>query len=317
MREIARTLASAQSVLMSLHRQPDGDSIGSTLAIARALTARGQDVLVVTPDPVPRAYDFLPGADGIVGWEAAEGRHFDLVALFDCADERRCGAPHPLREYAPKVLNVDHHPSNDRYGDIVLVDDRAAASGEIAVRVLDALEVPLDRELALLLYVAIETDTGGFRYSSTTAASHRLVARLLDTGLEPGEIFEKVYERQAVSGLRLLGAALQSLKVREDLSLAYVVLGQSDFARAGAAPEDVETLGIVDYARRLEGIEVGALLREESPEQVKLSLRAKGRIDVAELAKRLGGGGHVRAAGASISGDLRHAEDVLLSLFAR
>ncbi len=316
MKEVANTLRSAKRILMSLHRQPDGDSIGSTLAVAVGLRRLGCQVTVASPDPVPHAYDFLPGVETILSWRDVAVGQFDLVALYDCADERRTGAPRPLREYAPKILNVDHHATNSRFGDVVFVDPVAAASAELANRTLELLGVTVDRDLALLLYVGLETDTGGFRYASTTPESHRLAARFLDAGIDPGEVSELVYERQSVGGLRLLGLALDSLRVRPDLSLAYFVLGDDAFAEAGATAQDAETIGIVDYARRLEGIEVAALLRSDGPGEVKLSLRSKGQVNVAELASRVGGGGHERAAGATIMGDLAKAEEVLLSLLA-
>ncbi len=315
MKEIANALRSSRRILMSLHRQPDGDSIGSTLAVALGLRRLGCQVTVATPDPVPHAYDFLPGVETIVPWRDVAAAQYDLVALYDCADERRTGAPLDLREYAPKILNVDHHATNSRFGDIVFVDPLAAASAELAHRTLELLGVTVDRDIALLLYVGLETDTGGFRYASTTPESHRLAARLLDAGLDPGEVSELVYERQSVGGLRLLGLALESLRLRPDLSLAYFVLGDEDFTQAGATAQDAETIGIVDYARRLEGVEVAALLRSDGPGEVKLSLRSKGQVNVAELAARIGGGGHERAAGATIMGDLAQAEEVLLQLF--
>ena len=316
MREIAQTLRSARRILMSLHRQPDGDSIGSTLAIALGLRRLGHQVTVASPDPVPHAYDFLPGVETIVPWQQVVPGQYDLVALYDCADERRAGAPSPLTDYAARILQVDHHATNSRYGDVVFVDPLAAASAELAHRTLEVLGVTVDRDLAILLYVGLETDTGGFRYATTTPASHRLAARLLDAGIDPGEVSELVYERQTVGGLRLLGMALHSLRLRPDLSLAYFVLSDEDFREAGATVQDAETIGIVDYARRLEGVEVAALLRSEGAGEVKLSLRSKGAVDVSALAARLDGGGHARAAGATIQGDLARAEEVLLQLLS-
>ena len=314
MKDVIAALRAAKTVLMCLHRQPDGDSIGSTAAIALALRRLGKEVMLVTPDPVPGVYDLVPTYPEYIPWSAVKDRRFDLVALFDCADERRTGAPQDLKRYAPRVLDVDHHATNTRFGDVCFIDPQAAASAEIAARVIEQLGVTIDREIALALYVGLETDTGGFRYAATTPDSHRLAARLLDAGLEPGEISQELYERQAVSGLRLLGAALQSLRVREDLSLAYIVLSSEDFERSGAVAADAETLGIVDYARRIEGIEVGALLRQEGPHEVKLSLRSKGAVDVSHLAARIGGGGHARAAGATFEGSLEEAEAMLLAL---
>jgi len=316
MREVAQALRAAPRILMSLHQEPDGDSIGSTLAVALGLRRLGHEVMVATPGPIPRAYDFMPGVDTVVPWASVPEGLFDLVALYDCADERRAGAPRPIRSYGPKVLNVDHHATNDRFGDIVFVEPLAAASAELAYRTLEELGVTVDRDLAMLLYVGLETDTGGFRYATTTPASLRLAARLLEAGLDPGEISQFVYERQPVGGLKLLGVALDSLTVRADLGLAYFMLCDEDFKRTGTTVPDAETIGIVDYARRLDGVEVAALLRSDGQGNVKFSLRSKGRVNVSTLAARLGGGGHERAAGATIAADLPTAEAALLRLVA-
>lgn len=315
MRQIVQALISARSVLMSLHRQPDGDSIGSTIAVARALEARGKRVRLVTPDSIASVYDILPDTARFVDWPAVAGEAFDAVLLLDCADDYRTGVPGSLHDYAPQVINIDHHLTNRRYGDLVYIDPSVGACGEIAARLVEALGATVDHEIALALYVALDTDTGGFRYSGTTPDTHRLAARLLDAGIDPGEISSALYERQSVGAMRLLARALSSLVVREDLGLAYFVITAQDFAAAGATAADAETLGIVNYARMMDGIEVGALLREEGPATFKISLRSKDRVDVAAIAQRLGGGGHQRAAGASIEGNAQRAVEVLLSLF--
>lgn len=315
MREIIEAAAEAKSVLMSLHRQPDGDSIGSTIAVARALERLGKRVRLVTPDPIPHAYDLLPDSARFVDWPSVEGQRFDLVFLLDCADEYRTGAPHPLHDYAGMVINIDHHQTNGRYGDLVHIDPSVAACGEIAARIVAEMGVTVDREIALALYVAIETDTGSFRYSGTTPDTHRLAARLLDAGIDPGEVSEALYERQSQGAIRLLARALSSLVIREDLGVAYFVIRAEDFAASGATAADAETLGIVNYARMIETVEVGALLRQEGASDFKLSLRSKGNIDVSEIAQRLGGGGHPRAAGANIAGSADEAVAVLLSHF--
>lgn len=315
MREIVERLMHAKSVLMSLHRQPDGDSIGSTIAVARALERRGQRVRLVTPDPVPRVYDMLDDIARFVAWPELEGERFDAVLLLDCADEYRTGAPHPLSDYSDLVINIDHHETNGRYGDLVFIDPAAGACGEIAARLVAELGVTVDRDIALALYVAIETDTGGFRYSGTTPDTHRVAARLLDAGIDPGEVSAALYERQSAGALHLLGRALDSLVIREDLSLAYIVIRQRDFEETGATAADAETLSIVNYARMIDGIEVGALLRQDGPGAFKLSLRSKDRVNVAKIAQRFGGGGHQRAAGATIPGDADEAIRILLRQF--
>jgi phosphoesterase RecJ-like protein len=310
---IVEELRATGSVLMSLHRQPDGDSVGSTLAVAMGLRRRGKRVTVASPDPVPRSYRFLPGADEIVGWAEVEGP-FDTVLLLDCADPERTGAPRPLRSYGRVVVNIDHHATNRAYGDLNFVDPGASSSAELAARLLERLGVVIDRDIALALYTGIATDTGGFRYSSTTADTHRLAARLVDTGIDPGEVSEAIYEQNDPAALRVLGRALSTLRLEADGRVAVMELRRADFE--GLPPGEADSLGIVNFARSIAGVEVGCLLREDE-DGIKVSLRSKGRVDVGAVCQALGGGGHPRAAGATLPGPLPDARRAVLAALAK
>lgn len=311
MRKVVEAVREGKRFLLSLHRQPDGDSIGASLAIAMGLRQLGKEAIVATPDPIPSVYGFLPGREVVQPWEEVTGT-FDAVLLFDCADEDRTGAPKPLKDYAPLVINVDHHATNRGYGDITFIDPLAAAVAEIALRLLDELRVVLEPDIALCLYTAIVTDTGSFRYASTSPQTHRIAARLLDAGLDPGEISEHLFEQNEAAGLKLLARALSGLKFGADGRLAMVSLSREDMEQAGAGAAEAESLGIVNYARSIRGVEVGVLLRQDK-DGVKASLRSRGAVDVAQVAFALGGGGHSRAAGVSLPGKtLQEAETIVL-----
>lgn len=298
MHEVVRALRSARSLLMSLHIQPDGDSIGATLAMQEGLRSLGKRVQVVSPDPLAPVYDFLEGHDAIVSWSAAAG-DYDAVLLLDCADEARTGAPKPLKAYAPVVINVDHHLTNHGYGDICYIDPKAAAVGEVAAALLKELQVPLSRSMAIAIYTALVTDTGGFQYSATSPASHLLASELLALGVNAGEVSERLFERNSPEGLRLLGRALANMVIEPASRLAFIMLRPEDFETCGATIADAETLGLVNYARSVDGVEVGALFRPDKT-GVKCSLRSKGEFDVSAFALNYGGGGHARAAGLSL-----------------
>jgi phosphoesterase RecJ-like protein len=309
-KEAVRLVRESRRIVMSLHKQPDGDSMGSSLGVALALRRQGQDVVVASPDPVPTSYRFLPGSDTIRPWNAVDGP-FDLCLLLDCADEERAGAPRPLRSYAPCIVNIDHHQTNRSYGDVNVIDPDAAASAELATALLDEMGLAVDRDIALCLYTGLSTDTGGFRYSTTSPGSHRLAARFLETGIDPGEVSEAVYEQNNPLALRVLGRALASLTLELDGRVSVMTLSRDDFS--GLPPGEVDSLGIVNFGRSIAGVEVACLFREET-EGIKLSLRAKGRVDVSQVAGRLGGGGHARAAGATLPPPMSSAVSTVLAL---
>lgn len=295
---------------MSLHLQPDGDSVGSTLGVAMALRRRGKKVVVAASDPIPTSYRFLPGAADVVAWAAVRGS-FDTVLLLDCADEERTGAPRPLRHYAPVLINIDHHATNRGYGDMNFIDPAASASAELAAVLLDRMGTVIDREIATCLYTGLVTDTGGFRYSTTTADSHRLAARLIDTGIDPGEVSEYVYEQNDPLALKVLGRALASLALYHGGKVAVMTLTEADFL--GLPPGEADSLGMVNFARSIRGVEVGCLIRQEG-NGVKVSLRSKRYVDVGQVASALGGGGHARAAGASLPLPLAEALQRVLTV---
>ncbi|MDI3269694.1 MAG: bifunctional oligoribonuclease/PAP phosphatase NrnA [Bacillota bacterium] len=300
----------AGDVVLFLHRRPDGDSVGSNLAMALALLRMGKAVKIVSQDPVPPYLQGLPGAD-LIRAPQGEPETFSLALALDCADKERTGMALPWLEGAKRVVNVDHHSSNTLFGHINVVDPAASATGELVYRLLTDLEVPLDGAMAKNLYVAILTDTGSFSFSNTTPWAHRIAAHLLEMGVRPAEVAEEVFGSRSEAGLRLWGRAIGRLQREGEGRLVWSYLSQEDFQELGVDAAEGE--GIAQELRRLEGVEGAFFFREEAPGLWRVSLRSRGLLNVAELASLFGGGGHPRAAGLTWQGTLEEGSRKLLA----
>ncbi len=303
-------LRRGQRFALMLHVRPDGDSIGSSLALGLALRRLGKTAVLVRADDLPANLLFLPGIEEFVHYSEVGGE-FDAAVFLDCGDLDRIGPAKILVERARRLVNIDHHPSNQRFGDVNVIEPRAAAAGEVAHALIRELGVSLDFPIACALYVALITDTGSFRYENTSAATHEIAAELLRAGVKPAEVARAVWEDRSLSSLRLLQAALAALEVSGDGRLAWTTLTREDFQRAGA--HSLESEGIVNYPRTLRGVEIAALFLEEAPGEVKVSLRSNRRVDVSLIASHFGGGGHARAAGCTIRAPLAEARELVLA----
>ncbi len=303
---VTSALRASRRVLLVLHVRPDGDSIGCSLAVARGLRAIGKQAVVVSPDPIPANLAFLDPDRECVAPDKAAGP-FDVALFLDCADLERIGTARTLLGEIPVVINIDHHRSNECYGTVNYVDPDAAACGEVALRLCDALSVPVDARAATALFAALATDTGGFRYGATTAVTLAMASRLRAAGADLALVGHEVWDSRSAGSLRLLAVALNSLGT--DGELAWVSLRASDLA-SSADPGDSE--GLVDYPRSLRGVEVAALFAADQPGRVRVSLRSNRRVDVSRLAQAFGGGGHARAAGCTVEGDLETVRNHVL-----
>ncbi len=300
--EVADLLADeGRRFIVASHRNPDGDAIGSVLGLARALAAAGRDVVLWhhDPDAVPDELAFLLAPGERLGPDLpADAAERTLIAL-DCASAGRL-SERPPDELAGLVVNVDHHHDNTRFGAINLVDGRASSSAELVLRLLRAAGLPLTREVAEPLYVALVTDTGRFGYSNATPEAHRAAAELIEAGAAPAPISRRLYEEQPLANVLLLGRALAGATPMLDGRLVLSVLVGDDFRAAGT--DDTE--GIPEALRGVRGAEVAVLAREV-PAGWRISLRAAGEaVDVSAIARDAGGGGHRAAAGGTFAGTL-------------
>ncbi|MEW6522155.1 MAG: bifunctional oligoribonuclease/PAP phosphatase NrnA [Bacillota bacterium] len=307
--QVAAVLRACSSAVIVTHALPDGDAVGSSLGLALALERLGINVVFAGSGPLPEQYHFLPGQHLYV---AGSGTHrVELVIYVDCASPDRVDG---VRVEGDRVVNIDHHITNDGFGDVAFVDPSAPAAGEQVYRLLEPLGVALDEAIATCLYTALVSDTGWFTHENTTPGACRIAARLLEAGVRPDQVAWQLQGNRPLSALRLLGRALSSLEVREDGKLAVMQLGSEDLLECGALAE--ETDGIVNYGISLSGVELAVLLKEMPKGGVRASLRSRGRVDVAQLAAALGGGGHARAAGCTLSGPLESARETLVAAAA-
>lgn len=297
--EIAAALQGAGSILVSVHKNPDGDALGSQLALTLALEKLGKTVTAQNIDPVPEIYRFLPQSGRIRTGSVVTGR-YDAVVVLDAEPSRtglfNSGAPAGL------LINIDHHVTNPLPWPLTWLVPDAAATGEMIYDLLRSMNVPLDRDIALCLYTSIFTDTGSFRYSNTTAKSMRIAASLIDAGADPWLVTENVYESFAYRRLKLLGLVLSNIERSDDGRSAWVVVTEELFRQNEATAEDTDNF--INFVRSAKGVEVAILFRQTAGNQFKISLRSKGRVDLSGLAQALGGGGHKNAAGATVNGTL-------------
>lgn len=295
--------------VLTTHVLPDGDAMGSCLALGLALRRRGKRADVVLDDPVPARYRFLPGVSNVSGFSARSSRY--VLVSMDSTDPSRCSCPAEAITGAHIVVNIDHHVSNSYFGDQYLIDESASATGEIVYSIIKSLGWGLTADEATCLYTAIMTDTGSFRFTNTTARSLAICADLVSAGAEPSKIAEEVYETRSLSATILLSRALSSLRIDDSGRIAWMSLTMADLLDAKAGPEDTE--GIVNNARMVEGVEVGILFREIDEGRVRVTFRSREFVDVSRVAALFSGGGHPRAAGCDMAGPLDAAVETVLS----
>ena len=299
--EFARLLAAlaGRRIAVLGHARPDGDCIGAQVALARVLSARGFDVICVNPDPVPRRLLFLVEGMTFVRTDALLATAEDRAAIFvDCADHARAGERLKLRFPSP-VAVIDHHLSNVGYAAVNLVDSASAATCEILAGIFLDNDLPIDAQAAQALYTGILTDTGQFRFNSTSRRCFVLAGELVSRGANPSEAGYELYERETEGKLRLLQHFLASLRLEAGGRICVGRLAAGVFEQTGTGPEDTE--GLVDYARSIDGVDIGALIEEKTDGTVKASLRAKEpayRVDL--VAAKFNGGGHACAAGLNL-----------------
>lgn len=296
--------------MLVLHLRPDGDSVGCSLAMAHCLRRLGKQPVVVSSDPVPANLAFLDPDGECVPARSATGP-FDLGLFLDCADLERTGEAQGLVPALPLLINIDHHPSNRRYGQLNHVDAEAAACAELVLRLIDDLGSPIDPRTATALYAALATDTGSFRFTNTSATTLSMAARMREKGADLDRISSEVWENRSLPALHLLALALQTLEVDATGEMAWLSVTPDQMAATGADPSATE--GLVDYARSLRGVHLALLFAAHGPAETRISLRSKGRIDVAQLAGRFGGGGHARASGCTVRGPLPAVRTAVLA----
>lgn len=300
--ELVSTLGRAERILVAAHVYPDGDALGSLLALAESLEAMGKEVYRYSEEKASHLYDFLPGSDRLRTAVPADLDAFDCAVALDCGDRYRLGREMEQLLAIRPFLVIDHHAGHTPFGDLAWVDPERAATGEMVYDLIQALGGDVSATAAYCLYAAIVSDTGSFKYSSTTAGTFRVARDLVERGVKPAEVAGRLFDNYTVERLHLLTAVLDTLELHANNLLALISVSRELFARTGTSQADTE--GFINYPRAIASVQVAAFIKEAPDGLISVSLRSKGtRCDVAAVAARFGGGGHRNAAGFKLSGE--------------
>jgi bifunctional oligoribonuclease and PAP phosphatase NrnA len=317
---ILRHLKNSRRVLLVTHTNPDGDAIGSLIAMGLALESMGVSPTLCNESPIPAVYRFLPAVNRISTSPGPPDR-FDTAMVMDCGDLNRVGkATAKVVAGIPVIINVDHHITNTGFGHLQMVDPFACATAEIVYRIIQRLGVAVNRAMAAAIYTGILTDTGSFRFSNTNRAAFSICEEMVGCGVDPSKVAQHVYGTYSLGRIKLLNLALDSIEISANGKLSMMTLSRDMLKKTSTRPEDAD--GLVNYARSIEEVRLAALIQERPNggghsgrgERYHVSLRSDGSVDVSEIASFFGGGGHVSAAGFTIESTLLEIKSEIMGL---
>lgn len=309
MNPIIQRIKAAGRILVASHAEPDGDAVGSLLALGLALEKSGRRTTLYNASAIPAVYQFLPGAARITRQlEAPEA--YDAAVILDCGDISRIGPDWLQVARIRLIINIDHHITNTGFGHYQLIDGEACATAEIVYRLIPGLGVAFDPAIATAVYTGILTDTGSFRFANTNAAAFAISREMAECGADPYRVAQHVFGSYSLGRIKLLNLALNSIEISPNGKLSIMTVTRGMLAETGTQPEDVD--GLINYARRIEAVKVAALIQEQGDGEpdgggrtrFHVSLRSDGTVDVAAWAGGFGGGGHFGAAGYQVETSL-------------
>lgn len=310
-KNVIKAIRKHKTFIVTSHINMEGDAVGSQLAMADILKKMGKIRVILNSDPMPAQFLFLSGAEK-ARTRLKKERTFDAVIAVDCPAAERAGKVADYFKKAKTIINIDHHISNTRFGDVVWVEPGMSSAGEMIYHLYKALKIKIDKKAALNMYVAISTDTGYFTYENTTSDTYRIASELVKIGVKPLWVVNRLNESKAVGDLKLLRETLGTLEMHfnDRVALIYASLGM--FKKYNLGPESAE--GFVNYARSIKTADIAVFLleRPDKPAETHVSFRSKGKVDVNNLAKLFGGGGHPNAAGCRIKGGVEQAKKTVL-----
>lgn len=302
---IVNELEQAKTILLFPHVNMDGDTLGSAVALCKALRKKDKDCHVLIEDDIPGNLLFLD--NGYCTRDMNILPEQDLSICIDCGDANRFALREEKFNQGKKSICIDHHLTTTKYCDISLVDSDAAATGQLIYEILLALGGEIDREIGEAIFAAITTDTGNFQYSNTTKETHEIVAALYDVGIEPNKVSVCLYENVRLERLLIQNKAMATLTILCNGKVVMAYVTQEMLKEVGASMDETE--GVVESLRSINGVEIAAFLKEAEPEKIKISMRAKSQANVSGIAEKIGGGGHAKAAGCTINKNLTEAFD--------
>lgn len=307
MDDAIKLIKNSNNILIASHIHPDGDSIGSILALGMALKKFKGKVNILKVDDIPSDYKFLPNIELIKEYDEEE---IDIFIALDCGDMERLGLGKDLALKAKKIINIDHHITNNNFGDLNIVSHSAAATGELIYDIIKKMDVKIDINIAECLYTAISTDTGSFMYSNTTYKTHLIIAELLKFGININDININLYQSKSMEKTKLFLDSLNTLELFLNDKVAFVTVTQDMLNSNNAKMEDTE--GIISFIRDIDTVDVACFLKQINKSEVKISIRSKKQIDVSKICNKFNGGGHMKAAGCTIYDNVEEAKILIL-----
>jgi phosphoesterase RecJ-like protein len=313
MNQIIHHLKNSNNLFLATHRNPDGDAIGSLIAMGLSLEALNKRTTLYNESPIPAVYRFLPFADRIVQY-VDKANIYDTAIILDCSDLERIGKAVSMVNKIPIVINIDHHITNTCYGDFQLIKSSACATTEIVHKLMKDMAVPINKAIAASIYTGILTDTGSFRFSNTNRAAFEICEEMVELGVDPYSIAQHVYGTYSLGRIKLLNMALDSIEISYNGRLSMMTLTRDMFYETDTRTEDAD--GLINYAKSVEDVKVAVLIQElqNKNKQFHVSLRSNGTVNVAEIASSFGGGGHFNAAGFSIESTLSDLKSQIFKL---
>jgi len=310
-KKVCDAIKKNKSFLITAHYDPEGDSLGSQLAMAEILRQLGKKYVIVNYDKPPARYDFVKNIKKIELPSQKRRYNFDMALVLDCPVIARIKDVAKIIGKKP-MINIDHHVSNRNFADINYVQPSASSAGEIMYDLAVALGCKINKDLAAYIYLAIIADTGCFKYSNTTSKTMYIAAELLKYGVDPKQMYENIYESYTLAGRKLLGLCLETLKVSKDGKIAWMRLTKAMFKKAGATSHDSENF--VNFARFIDGVKIAVLFGDNTKQGfIKVNFRSNGKwMDVNRIASSFGGGGHVSASGCLVKGNMKSVKNKII-----
>ncbi len=306
--QIGKIIRDYNNFAIVSHASPDGDSMGSMLALYNILSINNKSCDMFIDDVLPERYSFLPFFNSVKPF--CSSKNYDCLFALDCGDPERLGKCKELISKAKVIVNIDHHVSNYMYGTVNMLETNASSTGEMLYEIFANNNYEINKDTAICLYTSILTDTGGFKYSNTTSKTLKVAGNLIDIGIDFSEIYSIVYDRKSIGQVKLMSRVISTLDMALNNRVAMLSLFPSMLKECDAKEEDASEF--INISRDIDGVEVAVFIKEKTSELFRVSLRSKSKVDVRRIAERFGGGGHVRAAGCTIEGNYEKVKTMLI-----